>query len=154
MRRAASPVVLWLTATAASIAIASAAIAQVGRQVISDAPVDERLAQAARPDEDPTDLPPGGGDDAGTISDGPTAPSAPEVRTYESIGGRAAIDVADGSLDVRWATPNVGFRVDVERAPDGRELRVEFRSDAHRSRINLEFEDGELEEEIDEDDRT
>lgn len=189
MRRSVGPVALWLTATAVSIAVASAAIAQAGRHVISDVPIDQRLAQAARVEGTATGLPPGraddeaasihdpevpdlddGGRDAngaetdGGVPDGEatadhdragTVGTLSEVRTYESIGGRAAIDVLDGILEVRWAVPNEGFRVTVERAPDGRELRVEFRSDRHRSRIDLEVGDGGvLRADIDEDDRS
>jgi hypothetical protein len=193
MRIPFGPVVLWLLATVASIAVAAAAITQVGRAVVLDAPIDDRLAAVAAPEatppddparqvppasgdqddsgdgepgtgdgtrtEDDTDDEPDTGDDPGsgdaTTGDAPgDAASESVTNTYDSIGGSAAIVVTGATVDVGWATPRAGFRVDVERAPDGHELRVEFRSDEHRSRIMVSVEHGELRERIEEDDRS
>jgi hypothetical protein len=147
------PVVLWLVATATAIVVASAAIAQVGRQVALDTPIDEQLAQAAGtgPDaEGSSGLEPATPDpgDPGADVDG-----ASITRTYDAVGGSAAIVIVDGTIDLRWATPNDGFRASVERSPTGKEVRVDFRSDSHRSRIKVEIEDGEIVDGIEEDDR-
>ena len=195
MRIPFGPVVLWLLATVASIAVAAAAITQVGRAVVLDAPIDDRLAAVAAPEVTPpndpaageqvppasgdqddaddgepdtgdgtrtgddTDGEPATGDDPGSgdaaTGDAPgDAASESVTNTYDSIGGSAAIVVTGATVDVGWATPRAGFRVDVERAPDGHELRVEFRSDDHRSRIMVSVEHGELRERIEEDDRS
>lgn len=180
MRIHPGPVVLWLVATTASIAVAAAAIMQVGREIVLETPIDERLAAVAAPEDTEVASPPDGAatdapatdapgddqaatqpsddaltDDAPTDGhpvEGDTAPQ-PITRTYESVGGSAAIVVTGTNVEVGWATPRPGFRVDVERASDGHELRVEFRSDDHRSRIKVSVEHGEIRDEIDEDDR-
>jgi hypothetical protein len=182
------PILLWLVATAAAIAVATVAISQVGREVVLDTALDANLAQVAAPETAPPSPPPDeleapAADPAGDPADAPAeaegqpadepadapadepadAPAvpadggngeaAPVTRTYETVGGSAAVSATDAAVDVVWATPRPGFRVEVERAGDGHELRVDFRSDAHRSRIKVWVEGGELREHVEEDDR-
>lgn len=174
MRTRPGPVLLWLGATAAAIAVASVAIGQVGRQIALDTAIDDQLAQAAtgtgvgapEAGDDPgVDAPGGAGDvtdpepGAASAPDGNSAPSpdadprSMAVRTYDTIGGSAAIAISDGSVQVRWATPREGFRVSVEPSASGGELRVDFRSDAHRSRIKVELVGDQVVEEVEEIDR-
>jgi hypothetical protein len=186
------PIVLWLVATSAAIAVATVAISQVGRQVVLDTALDADLAQVAAPDAappspSPDELEAPAADPAGDpaaapaapegelgdetaappadapaddLGDAPAAPAdggggeaGPVTRTYEVVGGSAAVSAAGSAVDVVWAMPRAGFRVEVERAGDGHELRVDFRSDAHRSRIKVWVEGGELREQLEEDDR-
>jgi hypothetical protein len=159
MRSRRGPVLVWLAATIAAIAVASLAISQVGRQVVLDTPIDERLAQAAtaRDEADATTQPePAPDPSTAAADDPPTAdqdPGALDVRTYDAIGGSAAVAVQGETIELRWATPRDGFRASVERSPSGAELRVDFRSDGHRSRIKVEVVAGQVRDEIEEDDR-
>lgn len=145
------PVVVWLLATVVAIAVAATAIMQVGRDVVLDSPIDQRLAAVADTEGDPAP------EDDAADGDDPASGSAvpdPVTNTYDAIGGSAAIKAnGDATVELVWATPRAGFRVDVEREANGRELRVEFRSDDHRSRIKVSVEDGEVRERIEEDDR-
>lgn len=149
------PFLLWLVATASAIAVASTAIAQVGRQVSVDLPVDGRRAEVVTQTGPPAtpSMAPGSSDPAPTAADSSGTAAEPTVRTFDTVGGRAAVAVVDGAVVVRWATPRAGFRASVERAEDGEDVRVEFRSDTHRSRIELALEDGVVVDDVEEDDR-
>jgi hypothetical protein len=171
MRTRGGPIIVWLLATAAAIAVASLAIGQVGRQVTLDAPLDQQLAQAAaEPDAVSTDTVPAPSDAPDPAPDPAPAdtdeavhgdasseadpdPDAAAIRTYDAIGGSAAIVVDGDTVDLRWATPRDGFRASVERSPAGNELRIDFRSEAHRSRIKVQVVDGRVLDEVEEDDR-
>jgi hypothetical protein len=158
MRSRLGPVLVWLAATVAAIAVASLAISQVGRQVVLDTPIDERLAQAATTEPGATTEPEPAPDPSTEDADDPPSedqdPDAVDVRTYDAIGGSAAVSVQGDTIELRWATPRDGFRASVERSPSGAELRVDFRSDGHRSRIKVEVVGGQVRDEIEEDDRT
>jgi hypothetical protein len=70
-----------------------------------------------------------------------SAPAAAETRTYNLVGGSAALRFDDdGTVTVVWATPNAGFTVDTGNEGSG--VRVEFESDAHRSRVDGWWDDG------------
>ena len=207
-------VVLWTVATAAAIAIASAAIAQVGQQLTASGPSERSLVEAAvptipepppvtlaspdpaaltpssdrsprtepvadepEPDPEPSEEPdgeaivePAEGDApapepsapsaTGRVerrgeasTSGPASPAVERTLTFEAVGGSAAIHHVDDTVELGWATPKPGFRAKVEGSPDRRELRVEFRSDGHRSRIKVWIEGGRLRDRVEEDDR-
>jgi hypothetical protein len=70
---------------------------------------------------------------AGPTTTEPTAPAA-ETRTYNLVGGSAALRFSPSGVTVVWATPAAGFEVEVEpEHVNG--VRVEFESDGHRSRV-------------------
>ncbi len=60
--------------------------------------------------------------------------AAPVTRTYVLTGGTATLQFTANGVTVLDATPNGGYSVDVETTHDTG-IRVEFRSDAHRSRV-------------------
>ena len=76
---------------------------------------------------------------AQTASAPPTAPSYTDV-TYTLVGGTAAVRFSAAGVGVLWATPAAGFDVEVE--PEGGGHKVEFRSGAHRSRLDVWWQDG------------
>lgn len=78
----------------------------------------------------PTTTPP-----AATSTAAPPQAPAPETRTYNLVGGSAALRFTSGGVTVLWATPNSGFEVSVE--PENvNGVRVQFESDGHRSRVD------------------
>jgi hypothetical protein len=72
---------------------------------------------------------------ATTSTTAPPQSPAPETRTYNLVGGSAALRFTSGGVTVVWATPNSGFEVLVE--PENvNGVRVRFESDGHRSRVD------------------
>ncbi len=71
-----------------------------------------------------------------------TAPPAPAAttQTFSVTGGTTAISFSASGVSVLWATPNPGFEVSIE--PEGSGIKVEFRSDDHRSRVEAWWSDG------------
>jgi hypothetical protein len=69
------------------------------------------------------------------------APPATETRTYNLVGGSAALSFSPGGVSVVFATPEPGFEVDVE-PQNGNGVRVEFESEDHRSRVDAWWEGG------------
>jgi hypothetical protein len=64
-----------------------------------------------------------------------TQPAPPaEKRSYTLVGGTATLQFTAGGVTVVAASPNPGYSVETERTHDNG-IRVEFRSDAHRSRV-------------------
>lgn len=64
----------------------------------------------------------------------PPPPPAAETRTYTLVGGTATLRFSPDGATVVVASPNAGFAVDVEPTHDNG-VRVELRSDSHRSRV-------------------
>lgn len=79
-----------------------------------------------------------------TVTTSPSSSSPPppsETRTYNVVGGSAALKFASTGVTVLWATPNSGFEVSVE--PENvNGVRVEFESDEHRSRVDGWWDNG------------
>jgi hypothetical protein len=69
------------------------------------------------------------------------APPATETRTYNLVGGTAALSFSPGGVSVVFATPEPGFEVDVE-PQNGNGVRVEFESEGHRSRVEAWWDGG------------
>lgn len=63
-----------------------------------------------------------------------------ETKTFTLTGGTTAIRFSPSSTKVLWATPNPGYEVRIE--PESEGVKVEFRSDDHRSRIDAWWDDG------------
>ena len=63
-----------------------------------------------------------------------------ETKTFPLVGGVTSIRFSPSETKVLWATPNPGFEVRIEPESDG--VKVEFRSDDHRSRLDAWWENG------------
>ena len=71
--------------------------------------------------------------------------AAPAERTYEMVGGTVRVRFADGRAELLSATPRAGFRVSRNSGDPG-DVRVNFRSDDHESRLRAWWENGPREE--------
>ena len=67
-------------------------------------------------------------------------PEPYETKTFTLTGGTTAIRFSPSYTKVLWATPNPGYEVRIEPEPPG--IKVEFRSESHRSRIDAWWDDG------------
>ena len=80
-----------------------------------------------------------------------TTVAAPaQTQQFNLVGGSTAISFSATGVTVLWANPNPGFDVDIE--PESPGWKVEFRSDDHRSRIDVWWSGGprhEIREEAD-----
>lgn len=116
----------------------------------------DSAAEATRTESPTTSLPAGAVTTTTPTTDGPTATTAssrptgsgppttatpttttqpaPVTRTYMLIGGTATLRFTASGVTVVDATPNGGYSVVVEPTHDTG-IRVEFRSDEHRSRV-------------------
>ena len=82
------------------------------------------------------------------------APPPAEVRSYSLVGGSATLRFEPGRVTVVSAEPAQGFSYDIEGNGTA-EVRVEFESDDHRSRLKGSWEGGpreRIEEDADTDD--
>lgn len=125
---------VWLVATAAATGLAWAGVRSVATDVAAPLPAVVTTVPTPGPaDPTPSDA---------------TTPTAP-TRTFETTGGTATVRFAAGGVEVLGAVPAPGFAVDVEPEDDA-STRVDFESDAHRSRLEVWWRDGprhEIEEE-------
>lgn len=80
----------------------------------------------------------------------PSSSRAPVTRTWTTQGGSTAMSCTGSRLTLRYASPNTGFEVDVNRSGD--EIEVRFRSDDHESRVRVECLSGTPVGEVREDD--
>jgi hypothetical protein len=71
----------------------------------------------------------------------PTETDKPVYRMIPAKGGTVAVRFQSGHVQLLWARPNDGFRVDVEEDGD-EEVVVVFRSRDHRSRIRAFWANG------------
>lgn len=151
----------WAAATAAAVAVAHMGVDAVAGRVVDPLPpsVDVTAGSADDPAAVPTDTAappsnPSAPDSApreeATGSPAPSEAAAPaEVRSYALVGGTATLRFAPGRVTVVSAEPSPGFVMDVEG--DGTaEVRVEFDSDGHRSRLRGSWDAGPRER-VDED---
>lgn len=158
------PVLAWVAAAVAAVAVASWGVALVGRSVtgsrpepLSAAQVEDRLATtttttsaAPAPTSPTTTVAPGTGEPARgtpstTVAAGapttapPAATTAPaavgETRTYALVGGTASLRFEPTGVTVVFANPAPGFDVEQE-VEHGNGVRVEFESEGHRSRVS------------------
>ena len=129
----------WLVAAVVSVTISWLGVSVVGDQVTDRRParlsageIERRLAEAST-----------------TSSSGTTTTAAPaatdsETRTYNLQGGTAALRYAPAGVEVVFANPAPGFRVEVE-PEHGNGVKVEFESDAHESRVDGWWDGGPME---------
>jgi hypothetical protein len=91
---------------------------------------------AATPSPTTSSAPPPQPTAAPTATPAPTSPPAPAAttQTFALTGGTTAISFSPSGVTVLWATPNPGFDVKIE--PESSGIKVEFRADNHRSRID------------------
>ena len=82
----------------------------------------------------------GGSGSSTTSATAPPASEQNETRTFTLVGGTTAIRFSPSSTKVLWATPNPGYEVRIE--PESSGVKVEFRSDDHRSRIDAWWDNG------------
>jgi hypothetical protein len=143
-RRAVAAVAVWLLAVGVAGVLSWRAIDSAGRQVVAPVPIGQPSADAPAPtaSHSPT-------------SEAPTAPtssssSTEPARTVSTRGGTAAASCTDGVAVVTYATPTVGWRVEVE-PEDGGDMRVDFRSDEDRVRVRFTCRTGGPEGETEED---
>lgn len=59
---------------------------------------------------------------------------------FTLTGGTTAVDFSPNGVDVVYATANPGYDVTIEDESPG--LKVEFRSDDHRSRVDVWWDGG------------
>ncbi len=79
----------------------------------------------------------------------PTSAPASELRSYSLVGGSATLRYEPGRVTVVSAEPAQGFSYAIEGNGTA-EVRVDFRSEEHRSRLKGTWEDGGPREEIEE----
>jgi hypothetical protein len=181
VRRTALYVAAWFAAGVAAVSLASAGVSMVGNQVtgsrpsplsaadveaelIADEPATTTTTTLTPPPTNPgTGTPTTGGTNPGpTATSAPTSvtpppttapPAAPAVtRTYTLVGGTATLRFEAAGVTVVVASPNAGYSVDTESTHDNG-VRVEFRSDEHRSRVEGWW-DGGPRDEVDESDES
>lgn len=173
MRRPPLLVLMWVAATVAATGLAWAGVSLVADQVVQPvrpSTVSDVLAASPSPSPQVSASPTPTPSATSTPTPGPTAtPSSPPtstpaegsddvdvpqpvIRTHQLVGGRVTIEYRPDAVRILVpAEPADGFRVEIDR--DGpTELRVEFTSDTHRSRLESWW-DGGARFEIDEDER-
>lgn len=169
MRYRVGSIVVWVLATLAGVGLAFAAIGTVVDRASQGPPpsfavgTDGDGTGATPTPEDgrsPDDRQATGAGAAPTAAPTPGSVAAPpsqgsagtegETRTYDLVGGRAAIRFTRNAVELLWASPAPGFTVDVEREDGGSELSVEFRSEEHRSRVKAWAEEGRFRDRIEE----
>ena len=74
----------------------------------------------------------------------------PETITYQLIGGWVRVNVGQGTLELDAAGPNPGFSMDIEK-DETKRIRVRFESNDQRSELDVRWNDGRFEVDIDED---
>ncbi|GEM_PF-2484782 len=116
------------------------------------------LADTVAPDAAPP-LDTAGGSDPGTTQSQPTtttttvgvtpteAPASPtttvapaETATFALEGGSVAVSFSATEVVILWATAHPGFDVTIEPETPG--WKIEFRSNTHRSRVDVWWKDG------------
>lgn len=153
MRRTVGLVLAWVAATLVALVAASAAVRVVADQVANELP--PPLPEEYLPDPTATTDPgattsPTPGLPVPTVDVGPASEST-ETRTVHTSGGSTALRFSGGAVTVLWATPNAGYTVSTEGSGT-HEAHVEFRSQEGGSRVKAEYEDGEPDIEVDEQD--
>lgn len=132
----------WVVATVAATGLAWAGV----RSVVDDVAAPLPIAAATTGQVDPSQGPPADEPSpAPTSTSEPSSTAGPEpsttappdgmVKTFELDGGSATVRFSAAEVEVLSAVPAPGFDTEVE--PEDRGIRVEFESDAHRSRLDV-----------------
>lgn len=119
------------TSTTASTATTPTSAA-AGGAPSPTAPVPTNAPRTTGPTPSPTSTAP--------PSTATTTPPA-STRTYNLVGGSAALRFSPSGVTVEYATPKPGFQVEIE-PEHGNGVKVEFRSSSHRSRVDGWWENG------------
>ncbi|MEX0863475.1 MAG: hypothetical protein WD269_01205 [Acidimicrobiia bacterium] len=99
-----------------------------------------------------TTTPPGGSSSSSSsTSTSSVPPAAAETVVIPTAGGTVTVKVSPGSVSYVSAVPHPGFAVEVEDAGPPK-VRVEFESKDSRLEVRAEWENGQLDVEIDVDD--
>ncbi len=130
-----------MAAAASAAGVAWAGIGVVGDQVTDDRPAplsSEQVARELQAEKAPatTSAP-----DGGTSTTAPPADPSATTRTYRMQGGVVTLRFSAAGVEVVGASPAEGFTVDTE-PEHGNGVKVEFESDAHRSRVDAWWDGG------------
>jgi hypothetical protein len=142
VRRSLALGAVWAAAAASAAGVAWAGIGVVGDQVTDDRPAplsSEQVAQASGSEQAPgttTSAP-----DGATSTTAPPADPSATTSTYKMQGGVVTLRFSPAGVEVVGASPYEGFTVDVE-PEHGNGVKVEFESDAHRSRVDAWWDGG------------
>lgn len=156
MQRPGLAILGWTAATLVAVAVAYGGVSAVAGRVVDPLPPTLGLPSAPEPTE--TTTAPASSPTSATTTPPPTdveptaeptTTSTAATRSYTLVGGSATLRFEPGRVTVVTAAPAQGFRMDVEGEGTS-ELRVEFDSDAHRSRLRGWWEGG-ARDRIDED---
>jgi uncharacterized membrane protein YgcG len=135
--------VVWVVAAALAAGVAWAGIGVVGDQVTDDRPAPlsaDQVAQAVEADQ-PSSTTTTRATDGTTTTVASPADASATTETYRMVGGVVTLRFSPAGVELVGATPNEGFGVDSE-PEHGNGVRVEFESDAHKSRIDAWWEGG------------
>lgn len=165
-------ILLWTAATLAAVLVVWAGVRVVAAQVVQPLPAGMPAATSDASTHSPVPTTPGGpvepspgapaspGEPTATATPSPQPTSTPdepphvsptpsptsgttsETRHYDLVGGTVTLRFSSGRIEVLAAAPKSGFRLEPVES-DGREVRVEFRSDGHRSRLDADWEESE-----------
>lgn len=88
-------------------------------------------------------------EDEDEVEDEAPAPAPPtrattSSRTFSLIGGTVSVTCTGNVISLNSATPNSGFTVETERKDSGQQLEVEFRSETHKSKIEVGCRSGQV----------
>jgi hypothetical protein len=148
----------WLAAAVLASVVAWQGVSLIGAQVTDSRPetlsageIDAELAEATATSERPTGATdgsttaptddtrggdPNGADPASTpTTTPPTTAAAAERQTVSMVGGTAAFEFSDGTVHILYATPNPGYRSEIDEGHDGG-IRVEFEGNEGTSRVD------------------
>lgn len=138
----------WIVATIAATGLAWAGVRSVVDGVAAPLPAPAVAGQGTQaPAPQASEQRSAGATGAATPR--PSDATEAGVRTFQLTGGTATIQFSPARVEVVSAVPAPSFTVDVD--PAGDTTRVEFESDAHRSRLDAWW-DGRPRYEIDEHD--
>ena len=165
MRRTVALVGLWFLAGAVAVGAASAGVGVVSRELTGrthPAPMsaDQVAAEVAAAATSSTTAPAGGASSTTTSVAPPTTTTtttsrgattstttppvtsapAPITKSYQLNGGSATLRFSPGGVTVVAATPKPGYTAEVEAEGSG--VRVEFESEAHKSRLDAWWDGG------------
>lgn len=168
MRRSLTLGAIWLVAATVAVAVAWQGVAVVGDQVTDERPdalaasdIEARLTEASTTTTSttvaPGTTPPTSATSSSTTTAGSSTPTTTpssttigpppatadvgETRTYNLQGGTASLRFRPTGVEVVFANPAPGFRVEIEpEHVNG--VKVEFESDTHESRVDGWWEGG------------
>jgi hypothetical protein len=141
VRRSLALGAVWVAAAASAAGVAWAGIGVVGDQVTDDRPAPLSSEQVARLQAEQAPATTTSAPDGGSSTTAPPADPSATTSTYRMQGGVVTLRFSAAGVEVLGASPAEGFTVDTE-AEHGNGVRVEFESDAHRSRVDAWWDGG------------